>query len=319
MRQLCPPSPNWTSPLQAAIRPSKKNQPEKILQSFILQINSVRDISRPAYQQLQKVINRFNENTLVSAENDNQPGKVSLTDLLIFWSILAVLNPSFLGIAGWTRQPDVDGQFYRREDRNSRYGIPFCLAAPHGHSTWHQSMSHTTFSSACERSLNLFLSGTDHSAHNMSERNAFAVSEQYSSHWRFCARTRNAKHAKAHPCDQTVRRTFVSLESCVKNHSEDYSSLFVGIWRKKISTKWKKQIRRSSQVKPGLRRRHLDLHRELYWMPLLWVTTGWRSTHPLRRTGLRHWDRQSPSFLYEQLLLSLSLLYVSQHLSFLYE
>jgi hypothetical protein len=45
-----------------------------------LQIDFLRDISRPAYQQLQKVINRFGENVLVSAdgERDTTAGKVAV-------------------------------------------------------------------------------------------------------------------------------------------------------------------------------------------------------------------------------------------------
>ncbi|GAV09033.1 hypothetical protein RvY_18637 [Ramazzottius varieornatus] len=77
MRQLCPPSANWTSPVQTAVRSNAKKHSEKITKPLVLQIDSVRDMSRPAYQQLQKVINRFNENTLISAENDNQPGKAA--------------------------------------------------------------------------------------------------------------------------------------------------------------------------------------------------------------------------------------------------
>ncbi|OQV16029.1 putative RecQ-mediated genome instability protein 1 [Hypsibius exemplaris] len=47
----------------------------KIGESLCLQIDSLRDVSRPAYQQLQKVINRFGENVLVTGDAETAPNK----------------------------------------------------------------------------------------------------------------------------------------------------------------------------------------------------------------------------------------------------
>ncbi|XP_055327947.1 recQ-mediated genome instability protein 1-like [Paramacrobiotus metropolitanus] len=62
----------WNLPPQQSplAKVTKKSTVFEISESIILQIDFLRDISRPAYQQLQKVINRFGENVLVSEEQE---------------------------------------------------------------------------------------------------------------------------------------------------------------------------------------------------------------------------------------------------------